>query len=48
MKLNQEKTLKKYKVINDMANEESPGEDGLQKELYYTFQDMIVQELCEI
>ena len=31
-----------------MAKEKSPGEDGLPKEFYHKFQDILIPELCEL
>ena len=35
-------------AIKEMANEKSPGDDGLPKEFYQKFKDILIPELCEI
>ena len=36
------------KAITDMKNEKSPGNDGLTKEFYHHFFDLLKDELCEL
>ena len=35
-------------AIKEMASEKSPGDDGLPKEFYQKFKDILIPELCEI
>ena len=37
-----------HNAIKEMANEKSPGEDGLPKEFYQKFKTILIPELCEI
>ena len=36
------------KAITDMKSEKSPGNDGLTKEFYHHFFDLLKDELCEL